>query len=161
MSSKMEISKICECCGKTFIAQKTTTRYCSHKCNSKAYKQGKRQFKMVGINYSTMQEMERISDKYEKIKDKEYLSVSETAFLLSAGRTTIYRYLHDGTLKAVQTNGKTFIRRSDIDEMFDNAEEYESKARPTAEPKPLTELYTVADIKEKFNIKESCLYNII
>lgn len=116
---------------------------------------------MVGINYSTMQEMERISDKYEKIKDKEYLSVSETAFLLSAGRTTIYRYLHDGTLKAVQTNGKTFIRRSDIDEMFDNAEEYESKARPTAEPKPLTELYTVADIKEKFNIKESWLYNII
>ena len=82
MSSKMEISKVCECCGNTFIAQKTTTRYCSHKCNSKAYKQGKREFNMVAINYSTMQDIERISDKYEKIKDKEYLSVSETAFLL-------------------------------------------------------------------------------
>lgn len=115
---------------------------------------------MVGMNYSTIQEIERISDKYEKIKDKEYFSVSETAFLLSAGRTTIYRYLHDRTLKAVQTNGKTFIRRSDIDEMFDNVEEYEYRAKPSKEQKPLTELYTVAEIKEKFNIKESWLYKI-
>lgn len=160
MSSKMQIKKKCECCGKAFTAQKTTTRYCSHKCNSKAYKQGKRQFKIVGINYSTMQEIEKLSDKYEKIKDKEYLSVSETAFLLSVGRVTVYRYLHNGVLKAVQTNGKSFIRRSDIDEMFDNVEEYESKAKPSKEPKPLTEFYTVADIKAKFNIKESWLYKI-
>lgn len=160
MSSKMQISKICECCGETFIAQKTTTRYCSHKCNSKAYKQNKREFKMVGMNYSTMQEIERISDKYEKIKDKEYLSVSETAFLLGIERTTVYRYLHRGNLKAVQMDGKTFIRKADIDNMFDNVEEYEYRAKPSKKQKPLTELYTVAEIKEKFNIKESWLYKI-
>lgn len=160
MSSKMEISKICECCGKTFIAQKTTTRYCSHKCNSKAYKQGKRQFKMVGINYSTMKEIERLSDEYEKIKDKEFLSVKEASFLLSIGRTTAYRYLEEGKLKAIQTKGKTFIRRSDIDAMFNDTEEYKPKAKPTKEPKPLTELYTVAEIKGRFNIKESWLYKI-
>lgn len=167
MSSKMEISKICECCGETFIAQKTTTRYCSHKCNSKAYKLRKRNdkietagntFKMVGINYSTMQEIKRLSDEYEKIKDKEFLSVKEAAFLLSAGRTTIYRYLHDGTLKAVQTNGKTFIRRTDINIMFDNAEQY--RAQPNKEKKSITEFYTVVEIKEKYNIKESWLYKI-
>lgn len=160
MSSKIEITKICEFCGKAFTAQRTTTRYCSHTCNSKAYKQGKREFKMVGMNYATMQEIERISDKYEKIKDKEFLSVSDTAFLLSVGRTTIYRYLHNGTLKAVQTNGKTFIRRSDIDKMFDNAEDYEYRAKPTKEAKPLTEFYMVAEIKEKFKIKESWFYKI-
>ena len=160
MSSKIEIIKICEFCGKTFTAQKTTTRYCSHTCNSKAYKQEKREFKMVGINYATMKEIERISDEYEKIKDKEFLSVSETAFLLSVERTTIYRYLHRGKLKALQMDGKTFIRRSDIDEMFDNTEEYEYRAKPTKEAKPLTEFYTVAEIKEKFKIKESWLYKI-
>ena len=160
MSSKMQIKKKCECCGKTFTAQKTTTRYCSHKCNSKAYKQSKREFKMVGINYSTMQEIEKISDKYDKIKDKEYLSVSETAFLLGVERTTVYRYLHRGNLKAVQMDGKTFIRKADIDNMFDNVEEYEYRAKPAKGPKSLTELYTVAEIKEKFNIKESWLYKI-
>ncbi len=160
MSKKIEIPKICECCGKSFTAQRTTTRYCSHKCNSKAYKSEKRGYKITAISYSAMKEIEWLSDEYEKIKDKEFLSVSETAFLLSVGRTTVYRYLHDGTLKAVQTNGKTFIRKADIDEMFDNADEYEHRAKPTKEPKPLTEFYTVAEIKEKFNIKESWLYKI-
>lgn len=95
MSSNLSITKKCECCGKVFIAQKISTRYCSHKCNSRAYKQNKREFKMVGINYAAMQEMERLSDEYEKINDKEYLSVSETSFLLSVGRTTVYRYLQE------------------------------------------------------------------
>lgn len=168
MSNKREITKACECCGNTFVAQRTTTRYCSHKCNSKAYKLRKKEeingakktFRMVGLNYSTMQKIERLSDEYDKIKNKEFLSVRETAFLLSVGRTTIYRYLQEGKLKAVQTKGKTFIRRSDIDAMFDNAEEYQSKAKPTTEAKPLTEFYTVAEIKKKFNIKESWLYKI-
>lgn len=160
MSSNLSITKKCECCGKVFIAQKISTRYCSHKCNSKAYKQNKREFKMVGINYATMQEMERLSDEYEKIKDKEYLSVSETSFLLSVGRTTVYRYLQNGTLKAVQTNGKTFIRKSDIDKMFDDAGDYQHRAKPSKEPTPITEFYTVAEIKEKFNVKESWLYRV-
>lgn len=168
MSKENGIIKVCLYCGEIFTAQRTTTRYCSHKCNSKAYKLRKkeeaasasRSFKMVGINYSTMKEMGRISDEYEKIKDKEFLSVQETAFLLSIGRTTAYRYLQEGKLKAVQTKGKTFIRRSDIDTMFDNAEKYQPKAKPTVEPKPITEFYTVEKIKDKFNIKESWLYKV-
>ncbi len=172
MSVKREIIKLCEHCGNTFTAQRTTTRFCSHQCNSRSYKQRKkeelntssasnRSFKIVGINYSTMQEMERLSAEYEKIEHKEFLSVIETAFLLSVERTTIYRYLKRGRLKAVQMDGKTFIRRSDIDAMFDNAQEYESKAKPSVEQKPLTEFYTVEEIKEKYDIKESWLYKII
>ena len=37
-ASKIQIKKICECCGKEFIAFKTSTRYCSKQCNCKAYK---------------------------------------------------------------------------------------------------------------------------
>jgi excisionase family DNA binding protein len=82
---------------------------------------------MIGISYSTVKEIERIRDAYEKIKYKEFFSVSETAFLLSVGRATIYRYLHSNTLKAVQIQGKTFIRKSDIDAMFDNPKQYQPK----------------------------------
>jgi excisionase family DNA binding protein len=156
--------KFCEYCHKTFIAQKMTTRYCSHTCNKKAYKANKKQearkqFDMVAINYTTMQKIEQISETFEKIKDKEYLSVSETAFLLCVGRATIYRYLHGGNLKAFQTNGKTFIRKADIDALFDNSEQY--KAKPTKERKPITEFYTVAEIKEKFGVKESWIFKIV
>lgn len=160
MSNKLEIIKKCEYCGKRFVAQRTTTRYCSHQCNSRAYKEDKKKRKVVGLNYAVMQEIERISERFEEIQDKEFLSVVETAFLLSIERTTVYRYLHRGQLKGIRMDGKTFIRRSDIDAMFDNAEKYESKARPSVEAKPLTEFYTVAEIKEKFNIKESWLFKV-
>jgi predicted DNA-binding transcriptional regulator AlpA len=78
---------------------------------------------------------------------------------LSIGRATIYRYLHSNVLKAVQIQGKTFIRKSDIDAMFDNAEEY--RAKPSKEQKPISEFYTVSEIKEKYNIKESWLYKVV
>ncbi|MEG1005727.1 MAG: DNA-binding protein, partial [Bacteroides sp.] len=38
-SSSIRIKKVCEWCGEVFYAQKTTTRYCSHRCNSRAYKE--------------------------------------------------------------------------------------------------------------------------
>lgn len=158
MGEKEMILKICEFCGNKFNAYKTTTRYCSHACNSRAYKENRRQIKLTAINYRTMQEMEMISDQYEKIKDKEFLSVSETAFLLSVGRMTVYRYIHSGNLKAVQVGGKTFIRRKDIDDKFDAADGY--KAKPSADRKPISELCTVAEIKEKYKVNESWIFRV-
>lgn len=158
MKEQGTILKICEFCGNTFNAYKTTTRYCSHACNSRAYKENKRQMKLTAISYRTMQEIEMVSDQYEKIKDKEFLSVSETAFLLSVGRMTVYRYLHSGSLAAVQIGGKTFIRRKDIDTMFDAKEEY--KAKPSTDRKPISELCTVAEIKERYKVNESWIFKV-
>ena len=188
MSSKVDIIKNCECCGKTFIAHKATTRYCSHKCNSKAYKNDKREYKLTAISYGMAKNIESISNQYEKIKDKEYLSVSETAFLLSVGRTTVYRYLHIGSLKAIQMGNKTFIRRADIDEKFEKSEEYKPKPQraekstheqrskggrvlskqetseeqmSATESRSITDFYTIAEIKEKYKVKETWIYNIV
>lgn len=158
MRDKDTILKVCEFCGSSFQAQKATTRYCSHRCNSRAYKENKRQMKLTAVNYTVMQEIERISDQYDKIKDKEFLSVSETAFLLSVGRATIYRYLQSGTLKALQVGRKTFIRRIDIDDMFDNIQEYQAK--PSIERVPISEVYTVAEIKEKYKVNESWIFRV-
>jgi hypothetical protein len=54
MSNKLEIIKKCEYCGKRFVAQRTTTRYCSHPCNSRAYKEDKKKRKVVGLNHAVM-----------------------------------------------------------------------------------------------------------
>ena len=43
MSSNIEIKKKCKWCGQIFIARKTTTNYCSHRCNNAAYKERIRQ----------------------------------------------------------------------------------------------------------------------
>jgi hypothetical protein len=106
MKEKGKILKICEFCGNTFNACKTTTRYCSHTCNSRAYKENRRQWKMVAINHRVAQEIEMISDKYETIKDKEFLSVWKTAFLLSVGRMTVYRHILPVNLKQFKLERK-------------------------------------------------------
>jgi hypothetical protein len=56
MTNIMEFQKFCEWCHQPFASQKMTTRYCSHACNSKAYKANKReeakkQYNMVAINF--------------------------------------------------------------------------------------------------------------
>ncbi|MDR1089638.1 MAG: helix-turn-helix domain-containing protein [Prevotella sp.] len=158
MKSKDKILKVCEFCGNTFEAGKITTRYCSHSCNSRAYKANKREWKLVTMNHRVAQEVEMISDQYEKIKDKEFLSVSETAFLLSVGRMTVYRHLHSGYLKAVQIGAKTFIRRKDIDDKFDAAESF--KAKPSTDRNPISELCTVAEIKDKYKVNESWIFRV-
>jgi len=112
-----------------------TTHYCSHACNSKAYKASKReetrkqlneqtagkQFNMVAINYSTAQKIEKISDAYEKIKNKEFLSVSETAILLSVGRVTVYRYhVKINNIPKIKDGRYVKISKEELEKLFEN-----------------------------------------
>lgn len=46
MSSTLQIPKFSQFCGKAFVAQKTTTKCCSHTCGSRAYKKRKREEKV-------------------------------------------------------------------------------------------------------------------
>lgn len=55
--------------------------------------------------------------------------------------------------------GKTFIRRQDIETLFDNAAEY--KIRERKEPQPITEFYSMKEITESFGIKETWAYKMI
>ena len=42
MNSTIEITKICEYCGASFIARKCSTRFCCKRCAEHSYKQQKR-----------------------------------------------------------------------------------------------------------------------
>ncbi|MBK7097041.1 MAG: helix-turn-helix domain-containing protein [Sphingobacteriales bacterium] len=54
------------------------------------------------------------------IKDKEFLTVKEVATLFGCSRPTIYKLIKTGKLKAKNIGEKqTYIRRSDIDKLFD------------------------------------------
>ena len=67
-ASKERIIKICEYCGKSFYASKSTTRYCSKQCNSYAYKAARRE---------------------EKVKMAETMSHREVALIVSKALPTV------------------------------------------------------------------------
>lgn len=63
MSSNIEIKKKCKWCGQIYIAHKTTTNYCSHRCNNVAYKERIRQERIATYQkeYLTLDEVKQLA----------------------------------------------------------------------------------------------------
>lgn len=153
MSSNIEIKKKCEWCDNDFIAR-TTTAYCSHRCANLAYKDRVRKERIA-----TYQKELSIKEHNEPLKDlelREFFNPIEAAKLLGISRATIYRYLADEVIKSVQLKGKTLIRRKDIDTLFERSVAYNK--RLPKEKAPITEFYTTAEVKEKYNVADSWIF---
>ena len=128
MSSNLKIKRICAWCGKEFIAQKTTTACCSKQCANALYKKKKRD-EAIKANNQFVEK--KIDEKpIERIKDKPFLTITETAIYLGVTRPTVYGYIKRGELKVTPTKEKT----------------------------PITDFYTTAEVKEKYHVNESWIF---
>ncbi len=156
MRSKVTIKKKCEWCGKDFIAYKVTTRFCCKQCNSHAYKD-KLRTSRISQCQSEMARQEQL-DQYGDVDNLLFLTPTQAAHYIGIGRSTLYRYIADGDVPCVQFKGKTFIRKSDIQKMFDEAPPYQKRHKK--ETAPITEFYATAEILQKYGISESGLYKI-
>ena len=153
MASNIDIQKKCEWCGKLFIAHKTTTRCCSHRCANLAYKERTRQKRV-----SEFQTMVNLQIEKEDCIDKDFFTPSEAAKYIGISRATFYRYLETNLIKSVQLKRKTIIRKRDIEALFDNASPY--KKHLLRSKQSIIDFYTTAEIKEKYGVKESWIYEI-
>ena len=155
-TSSIRITKICQWCGVEFEAQKVSTKYCSHRCANLAYKQAVRDKRVKQAEAETLSV--KLEKPIENVKDKEYLSFSQAGKLLGVSRQAVYNMVKAGNLKASKISSRlSFIKRTDIEAML------ESKPYKTLHPKdtiPITDFYTTAEIKEKYNIQESWLFKI-
>ncbi|RHJ74612.1 helix-turn-helix domain-containing protein [Phocaeicola vulgatus] len=155
MRNLIRIQKKCEWCGKEFTAYKCSTRFCCKQCNDHAYKAKKRELKVQSVN-------ENLASKNEpeiiRIQEKEFLSPTETAQLLGMSRATLYRYLLNGLIPAVQFKGKTKIRRSSLEKIFDTPKQYQ---KHTKSPRsPITDFYTTAEVASKYGVNESWIFKV-
>ncbi|WP_157098033.1 hypothetical protein [Niabella ginsenosidivorans] len=57
MSSNIRLKKICQHCRQPFVAQKTTTRFCSHACASSNYKKRLKEQKVTKAILATKQQV--------------------------------------------------------------------------------------------------------
>lgn len=152
MSSKIEIQKKCDWCRAVFTARKTTTSYCSHKCANRAYKDRVRKERVESLQIEFNRKTQKNPD-----LEKEFLTPTEVSKLLGIGRTSTYRYIRTGQIKVIRFNGKTLIRRADIEQMFDFLQVQHIASKPK-EKAPITEFYTTAEGKEKYNVVDSWIF---
>lgn len=116
MSSNINIQRVCLFCGGDFIAKTTQTKYCSHKCNSRAYKETQRNRKIE----ASIVKLKPIQNKpIEEISKLEFLTAKQTAKLLNSSTKTVYNLINSGKLSAINLGERiTRIRRIDIDKIF-------------------------------------------
>ncbi|WNH10499.1 helix-turn-helix domain-containing protein [Thalassobellus suaedae] len=115
MSSNIEVQRICEHCKQEFTARTTRTKYCSHKCNSRAYKANIKNQKIEASNKETLK---TISLPIEELKQKEFLTIAETCQLLSVSRWTIWRKIKNNEIQASKIGSRTIIKRIEIDKLL-------------------------------------------
>jgi excisionase family DNA binding protein len=155
MSTNIKVQRICQQCGKEFTAKTTTTRYCSHKCNSRAYKANAKGLK---IEISNIQTLTFKTKPIEELKVKPFLSVMEACILIGISRRTLYRMLQRGEVNAGKAGRRTIVRRDDLDRLF-------AQNLPDKEPGPrqydINECYNLTEIQEKYGISESAVQKLI
>jgi excisionase family DNA binding protein len=119
MASNIKITKTCEYCGKEFTARTTVTRYCSHKCNQKHYKQVKREEKIK----EAKEDKPKVNGNgqltnYDELNIKQFLSIKEACILIGVSERTFYRLIQKDIIQAAKIGRRTIIKRSEIDKLF-------------------------------------------
>lgn len=79
-TSKLRVQRVCDWCGKEFLSQKTTTRYCSKRCAEHAYKDRVRRQRISEAEAEVR--FRRKNRSLQMIQESAYLHVKETAKLL-------------------------------------------------------------------------------
>ncbi len=159
MSSNIEVQRICQHCGNEFTARTTTTLYCSHRCNSVAYKAKIRTGKVEVSNKET----QRIKTQpIEELKAKSFLSIADTCKLIGISRRTVYRMIERGELITGKAGKRTIIRRSDLEQLLF---EQHRTVTPPPETKPvqfdIADCYTLTEVQSKYGISETAVQNLI
>ena len=125
------------------MAQKVSTKYCSHRCANLAYKQAVRNKRVKQAEAETLSI--KLEKPIENVKDKEYLSFAQARKLLGLSCQAVYNMVNAGNLKASKISSRlSFIRRLDVDAMLKNRP---YKTLHTNDTVPITDFYTTSDIK--------------
>lgn len=156
-SSNVRIKKVCEHCGEIFEAQKVSTRFCSHRCANRAYKKAERNKRVEQEEIKTVSST--FSKPLEDIKYQEYLSFREAGILMGLTRQAIYKMVKSGYLNASKISSRlSIIKRSDIDKMLDSKPYQVAMSNNKRSSTPITEFYTTAEVREKYNVVDSWIF---
>lgn len=121
MSTNIKFKKVCEFCGEHFIAKTTVTRYCSHKCNSRHYKQLKRDEKLgIATVKSKVDQLDIPDIDFGRLAEMEFLNIKEVSVLIGISERTIYRLMKNGSLETKKIGRRTIIPRYAIDQLLNS-----------------------------------------
>ncbi|WP_281615775.1 helix-turn-helix domain-containing protein [Flammeovirga sp. SubArs3] len=155
----MQIEKRCQYCNKKFIAQKVTTRYCSHSCNQKHYKQKKKDEKVQKVKEDT----KAVDLVY--IQQKELLTPTEAKQLLGIGKTYMYKLLSEGKIRSIRITPRSIrIPKTEIENyLLEQLNKEKSKVQPppTTLSNNMNFYWSISEIEKIYEISSKALYDLL
>jgi excisionase family DNA binding protein len=128
MSSTIEVTKVCNYCKQEFIAKTIKTRYCSHSCNNKDYKNRKRQEKIKAVTQEAIPEINETEPNFLTMLARmidgsnqsrnESLNIEEACILLGVTSLTLRRWIKNGVVKSIKVGKRHIIKRREIDRLM-------------------------------------------
>lgn len=122
MSSNIRINKVCSFCKQTFVAKTFSTKYCSHKCNSRDYKMKVKIEKIDNSKKEFTQTIKLVKIKKEHnlefLKTKPYLSIAEVCVLFNISDSTIRKLIKEEKIKTIRLGKKHIIPKSQLEDLL-------------------------------------------
>lgn len=124
-----EYKRVCNFCHKDFIAQKITTKFCSHRCASLVYKMKVRQEQQNMFNdneaykrllYQIVDSLEKIElalnfrNKKEEFSEEELLTAYKFCELKNIHKRILRRMIEREEIKVVKHQNKIFINNKGL-----------------------------------------------
>jgi excisionase family DNA binding protein len=115
------MTKTCEYCKNEFEARTIYTKYCSHTCNRKAYKEAQRETKIktavVKVIVKSQGKLITSLD-YTSIQSKELLTINEACALLNVTHVTLRRWLKENVISSSRIGKKHLIKRMHLNDLI-------------------------------------------
>ncbi len=167
--ASMSKSRKCALCGKMFVPNSGTQKYCSEECAEQAKESKKKR----------QREFLRAIEPVMELQQQEYLTFSKAAILLGCTRQYVYKLVEQGKLPASRLSSRmALVRRSDIEKMFDSnpynrvipcskPKKVVSKKQRTSSRKDtknvlptdeVLEYYSGEEVMHTYKVKQSWLY---
>ena len=147
--------KICQYCGKEFLACQARTAYCSERCAKLAVKL-KYKNERLKRESAEVREFERLA-----LLDKNYLTLSDAAKLMQISRNTLYKIIQLYSIQLQRFTDRTVrIARADLEKAGLSNFNY---IKSTVQDKDdvLTNRMTREQVMEKYGVTHSWFYSTI
>ncbi|WP_373155230.1 helix-turn-helix domain-containing protein [Bacteroides cellulosilyticus] len=149
------VPKVCEHCGKPFMAKTVTTRFCSKECNNKDIKgRKKKEEEKKRIKLA----VEKKKNSFIDIQARPFIKVSEASKLFGISEDTIRRMIRKGIIPGVNFGVRlTRVDRECLERFFTSVDvPYEERTEYALE-----ECYTIGECLKKYDLAEHILERII
>ena len=143
----MLVNKRCTYCGKNFKAKTTKTKYCSHSCNAKHYKEKEREKRFNKLAEAGQSKFRSHHSILQEIQSREFLSIEKCAMMLDVSMSTIRRLIEDGDLASFNIKSRVIITREDVNHFCKS--QIEKRKRKLK--KPVSKVCNRAKHFNKFN----------